>query len=243
MITRIARLRAKKGFTIIELIVVMAVIGVLTAIVVAALSYDQKPIKGKGIAKDVFYVEQEAFCSAEITEPLAMEAALSSGGGSVTYTKYGVYISFNEAGLVTNELGEIDKWGTVYVAKDVDGAMPACSFVPKAYNAITGSDAAEVAEKTRQLERLNERLLGVAKSYLEGMSNMKGTLIVLADAQYRCVAAYWTDRLVDNTDSSFSIGSAGQFVDNNRLDNGYYCSAYPTICSIGGSYLFNTHTA
>lgn len=59
MISRIARLRAKKGFTIVELFVVVAIITVLLAMVIPLVYYDTKPAVAKTMAKDFYYKVQE----------------------------------------------------------------------------------------------------------------------------------------------------------------------------------------
>ena len=79
MISGIARLRAKKGFTIIELIVVIAIIGILTSIIVAAMSYDTKPTKGKGVAKDFYYVAQDVYSVSKIANPSAIATGTRTG--------------------------------------------------------------------------------------------------------------------------------------------------------------------
>ena len=59
MISRIARLRAKKGFTIVELIVVIAIITILLAMVIPMVYYDTKPAVARSMAKEFYYKVQE----------------------------------------------------------------------------------------------------------------------------------------------------------------------------------------
>ena len=58
MISRIARLRAKKGFTIVELIVVMAIMGILMGMVIPMLTYDRKPAVARAMTKEIYYRAQ-----------------------------------------------------------------------------------------------------------------------------------------------------------------------------------------
>ena len=55
MISRIARLRAKKGFTTVELVVVLAIIAILTAMILPTFSYDQKPALARAMTKEIYY--------------------------------------------------------------------------------------------------------------------------------------------------------------------------------------------
>ena len=65
----IRRLRSKKGFTLIELIVVIAIIGILTALIIPAITYDNRPARGRALAKDMFYVTQDAFTNLKSAAP------------------------------------------------------------------------------------------------------------------------------------------------------------------------------
>lgn len=59
MISHFARLRAKKGFTIVELVVVVAIITILISMVIPLVMYDTKPAVAKAMAKDMYYKAQE----------------------------------------------------------------------------------------------------------------------------------------------------------------------------------------
>ena len=86
MISWIARLKAKKGFTIVELIVVVAIITILLAMVIPMVYYDTKPAVAKALAKDMYYKVQEV-----LTDCKAIEAKLPAD-----YTCY--YAEINKDG-------------------------------------------------------------------------------------------------------------------------------------------------
>ena len=65
----IRRLRASKGFTLVELIVVIAIIGILIALVVPAITYDNRPARGRALAKDMYYVTQDAMTNIKSAAP------------------------------------------------------------------------------------------------------------------------------------------------------------------------------
>lgn len=211
MISRIARLRAKKGFTIIELIVVIAIIGIMTSIVVSAMSYDNRPTVGKGMAKDIFYVAQDAALSLKITNP----QAIAKG------KRVGYFVEIDNAGTIVNN-GYIAS-----VGEASETSATSLSFDLTAPGAIVhdGSDADDLnCFKTKMLEAFQR--------YLSSVDNMAGTLYVIIDDAYRVESAYWKE----GTYPVIAGGSTGYFADNNILDNGQYCCAYPPKLSVAGKW-------
>ena len=209
MISGIARLRAKKGFTIIELIVVIAIIGILTSIIVAAMSYDTKPTKGKGVAKDFYYVAQDVYSVSKIANPSAI----------ATGTRTGFFAELNNVGQVTNR-------GTFQINSAASGAinMDMTQITGDVKPAHNGTAADDVL-------CLQARMFAALERYLNTMDNMSGTIFVVADDKFRVQAAYWTD-------SGYVLSGNVSLVDNNMMANGHYCCAYPAYLSTAGQSMF-----
>lgn len=83
LISRIARLRAKKGFTIIELIIVISIITILLAMVIPVVSYDRKPAAAKTMCKEFYYRASEV-----ITDCKAANYDLPALPSSAAYICY-----------------------------------------------------------------------------------------------------------------------------------------------------------
>ena len=75
MIGFVNRIRSKKGFTIIELVVVMAIIGVILAMVLPNIMASDRPAKGNALAKDFFYKAQDTMSISKIANPKASFSA------------------------------------------------------------------------------------------------------------------------------------------------------------------------
>jgi len=164
MISRLARLRAKKGFTMIEIIVVIAIIGILMAMVVPVITYDNRPTVGKGVAKDVFYKAQDVLADVEVAFP----EAIASGKNVIFYAQ------INSAGNVI-ESGTAVKSGT--------GASRSVTPTAFAANIVPTDDASSMNKKMQTMFNL----------YVTKTDGMQGTVYVVVDDNYRVRAAYWTD--------------------------------------------------
>lgn len=72
MISLVNSLRKHKGFTIIELVVVLAIIGVILAMVLPSMFTSDRPAKGNALAKDFFYKTQDVMTIAKMAYPKSL---------------------------------------------------------------------------------------------------------------------------------------------------------------------------
>lgn len=101
MINYLHRLRAKKGFTLIELIVVIAIIAVLSAVIVVAVSPDTGKVKEATTAASNFYsAVQYVFTKyskyeANLSYAVAAEIDAAKASGSDYYIEYTINMMGN----------------------------------------------------------------------------------------------------------------------------------------------------
>ena len=215
MISKINRLRAKKGFTMIEMIVIIAIIGILTSIVVATMSYDGKPTLGKGLAKDLYYIAQGAASDSEVANPLAL-STVSSGN------RAGFYVEIDE-------LGEITDVGHMNVGPFDHTKRPDLSFASSSLTDFTAIKHDRTADDDYLC--LEKRMIETMQAYLNKEDSMAGTYYVVLDSNFRVVASYWSDS------PRMSLG-AGPLENDCLLDTGYYCCSFPTKYCVGGQFMF-----
>lgn len=159
---KIQQLKAKKGFTLVELIIVIAIIGVLIALVVPALMTSDIPTVGKAYAKDLYYTAQ-TFAS---RKRLSGEGTLSGDGISTSdYIILYADVGANEKGQITDETCGLAVSGTGRTAlKDL-------------------TDAKQRALVEGFMRVMNDRLTETAYD---------GTFYAMIDSRYRVSVAYWT---------------------------------------------------
>lgn len=214
MISAINRLRAKKGFTLIEAIVVIAIIGVLTAMILPTLAYSNKPSVGKGMAKDLFYKAQDVFTSSKIAFP----DAVSSGSNVIYFVEIDRNGKATSSGTMTKSIGAPDINGVVSVSMTM-------TYFPAVITLTSTST---------DKDKMDDKIKTALETYTEYDTDMAGTMYVVCDDHYRCRVAYWTDAGHD-----FSNGG-GNFTDNCLLGNGYYCCSFPVAYCDPGKTIFPT---
>ena len=217
MISKINRLRAKKGFTMIEMIVIIAIIGILTSIVVATMSYDRKPTIGKGLAKDLFYVAQDAVASIEVSNPHAFDDYTAGG------KRAGIYARVDAGGNIT----EIH---TLSIGAFSGSSGPDYD-IGAALSLTTPQTVTHDGTKEDDFKSYQNKMVQAITNYLVTKDTMEGGYYVMFDSNFRVLAAYWSDGPALTLDSN-------ALRDDCIMNSGHYCCAYPARLSMAGQYMF-----
>lgn len=175
------RNNAKKGFTLIELIVVIAIIGVILAIILPAMFSSDKPTKGKAYAKSYFYTAQDFMSQKRITADLLTTPALTGDTG--------FYTTVDAAGNVV-ENGEVQMSGGAATGmRNVAAVQADTSVTNNGYKELLSDYAFHMG------------------SLLE-TGEYAGTFYCIVDSNYCVQAAYWSEGtiselLANSSDLSF----------------------------------------
>ena len=197
MISRLARLRAKKGFTLIEIIVVVGIIAILAAMIVPAMAYDNRPTQGKGLAKELFYRTQDVLSSVEESNPDAI-----TGTSEVIF-----YAKLLQSGELDVKIDPTTKKVTDPGCGRISGGTMVP--FPVTVTGLTDSDALDRTMKTMFEQKLTR------------FDGMAGIIYIVVDSDYRSVGAFWSD----DPDPADLIGSS--LTDDCVTSSGYYCCSYP----------------
>ena len=200
MISLINRLKSKKGFTIIELVVVMAIMGVILAMVLPIFITSDKPAKGNAMAKDFFYKAQDVMSVCKIAYPDGL-------GGSAK-----------------NFYAVIDKNGKVIETGDYNGDFTA--FNKTTYQNKTKADSATTpTDSERTLNRFNE----CCENYFVDTDKMEGIVFVKVDSHFAVQSCYWIGATGDTAaDMETAFKGLTDFtVDSDNIIGDFYCGAFP----------------
>ncbi|MCM1462005.1 MAG: type II secretion system GspH family protein [Bacteroides sp.] len=198
---KIRQLKAKKGFTMVELIVVIAIIAVLLAMVIPALSSSDRPTAGKGYAKDFFYAVQSYMSR----QKLSSDSGSLSTDGLATAN-----IDFNGDG--TDDPAIIlyaEMTGAPLDTAHCGMAIPGADD-PTSCDTITDAKLVKLVEGF--MREVDKRV---------DQPEYGGTLYAVIDDAYRVRATYWSDGDWSETDGQ-------SFIDTCVLASGAYACSYPT---------------
>lgn len=206
----IRKLKTRKGFTLVELIIVIAIIGVLLAMIVPNLMSSNKDTQGKGFAKEFFYKTQDFMSRRKLADDPAAPAISSAinDGHAILYAQFSADGTLIETGIVKYQNGGNYAASDLTTRADIDSS-PAGYF--------------------DSFKDLMSKFEGEVDSYVTS-TDYDCTFYALVDENYRVQAAYWCDC----TWSDIVNGNGALSYTDDCITGGYYSCAYPVIqCSAG----------
>ena len=228
----IKRLQSRKGFTIIELIVVLGIIAVLSAIMLPMFANSGKPQEAAAKAKSFYYAAQSVFIDykASNTDSLVTEGYFKYQKGTEKYfakdadgTKYATY-------LYVVAHAEPDKGFTsveLSVSSDTE------EYSENGYDCLNPSYSAYV-------EQTSGELLDALNSY--STTDDYGYYYALVDSQCRVLVSYWSQDDINilsdaGTGSGAFSKSKISFTSNDTIGSSIVGS-YPTSYSANDMDMF-----
>lgn len=206
----IRKLKNRKGFTLVELIIVIAIIGVLLAMIVPSLMSSNKDTQGKGFAKEFFYKTQDFMSRQKLVEDSTNPtlAPVLSDGHVILYARFSRGGDLKETGIVEYQNG-----GN-YSASD----LTLRSAINASYTGFTA---------------LMSKFESEVKSYVSS-TDYDCTFYALVDSNYRVQAAYWTD----GSWSDLVSGNGALSYTDDCISGDYYSCAYPVERCMAGRKMF-----
>jgi len=211
----IRKLKNRKGFTMVELIIVIAIIGVLLVMILPNLLSSNKDTEGKSFAKEFFYKTQD-FVSRQ---------KLAEDPDNLTFSCF-------PASSFPNII--------LYVRADRSGDIQDTGIIlyQTSGNYSTGNERTRTTINTDttytlQFKNFMAKFEGDVDNYIAS-TGYDCTYYAVIDREFRVQAAYWTDGtwsdiVTDNTMLEYT---------DDCITGGYYSCAYPVILSSPGQKMF-----
>ena len=229
MMRRLIYLHNKKGFTLVELIVVLAMIGVLTAIILPLSMNAGKPQAAVAKAKEFYFGSQRILIEYRADAPEKQTVYLSYENGGMTYTVgSGDYLYMcakaeKYKGFTELKLAKLD------APSDDSPANTAQGYLQFQY-AVTIDSASPDHEL---LDKLNTF----------STDEDEGYYFALVDDMCKVVMTYWCETVIEDisrvTDTSSDFSKTTIEPTDNYYVDGYLLGAYPERYSMLGYTMFN----